>query len=86
MRNSNDYHATGNRKTRWEVENTAPARPPYSYGSKPGESPLRLSQEREYIRERREAYHKSSLETEVALLKYSSVEKLQHSPQNLQST
>ena len=75
MRNSNEYYSPGRRKTHWEVENTGPARPPYSYGCKMGNSPLRTSQEREYIRDRRETYHKSNLETEVALLKYSSIEK-----------
>ena len=75
MRNSNDQHSPGSRKTRWEVENSAPARPPFSYGNKPGESPLRTSLEREYIRGRQEHYQKSNLETEIGLMKYSSIEK-----------
>ena len=43
MRNSNDYRQQDSRKTRWEVENSPPARPPYGYGNKTGESPLRVS-------------------------------------------
>ena len=76
MSNRNDYFSSGGgRKSNWEIQNTAPARPPYTYGAKQGNSPLRTSQEREYIRDRRETYHKSNLETEVALLKYTDVEK-----------
>lgn len=76
MRNSNEYFSPGGgRRPNWEVQNTAPARPPQTYGHRHGNSPLRTSQEREYIRDRRETYHKSSLETEVALLKYTNVEK-----------
>ena len=77
MRNCNDYHGFngGRRKNHYDVENSPPARPPHTYGHKEGNSPLRQSQEREFIRDRREIYHKSHLETEIALLKYTDVEK-----------
>ena len=80
MRNGNDNLKSRSRKTRQKIQNTVSAKSPYNYGSKTEDSPLPLEQERDYIRARREIYHKSRLETEVALLKYSSIEKFEHSP------